>query len=126
RLLATLLDIIVENAGAESGALVLESDGTYLVQARKEVSGDTAVLEAAPLNRCSALSAGIVYYVIRTKEHVVLADPADGGHFRNDPYVRDRQPRSVLCVPVMHKGELIGVLYLENNQVSGAFTPDRM
>jgi signal transduction histidine kinase len=126
RLLATLLDIILENAGAESGALVLESDGQFLVQARKDASGSKAVLEAMPLNRCETLSAGIVYYVIRTHENVVLSDSADRGHFRNDPYVRDRRPKSVLCVPVLHKGELTGVLYLENNQVAGAFTPDRL
>ncbi|RPI61606.1 MAG: sensor histidine kinase, partial [Lysobacterales bacterium] len=28
--------------------------------------------------------------------------------------------------PVAHKGKLIGALYLENNQVAGAFTPDRL
>ncbi|MBN1237653.1 MAG: AAA family ATPase [Gammaproteobacteria bacterium] len=126
RLLGTLLDIIVENAGAEAGALVLESDGQFLVQARKDSTGALAVLENMPLNRCGMLSPGIVYYVIRTKEHVVLADPAESGHFRNDAYVRDARPRSVLCAPVLHKGELTGVLYLENNQVSGAFTPDRL
>ena len=32
----------------------------------------------------------------------------------------------MLCAPVAHKGKLIGVVYLENNQVAGAFTPDRL
>jgi signal transduction histidine kinase len=64
--------------------------------------------------------------VIRTSEHVVLADPALRGKFRNDPYVRNRHPKSVLCAPVSHKGKPIGIIYLENNQVSGAFTPNRL
>jgi signal transduction histidine kinase len=57
---------------------------------------------------------------------LVLADPALRGKFRNDPYVRNVHPKSVLCVPVSHKGKLNGVIYLENNQVAGAFTPDRL
>ena len=38
----------------------------------------------------------------------------------------NRHPKSVLCAPVAHQGKLIGVVYLENNQVAGAFTPDRL
>jgi signal transduction histidine kinase len=57
---------------------------------------------------------------------VVLADPALRGKFRNDSYVRNRLPKSVLCAPVAHKGKISAVIYLENNQVAGAFTPDRL
>src|SRR5687768_7939651 len=81
---------------------------------------------AEPLRHCAVVSKGIVNYVVRTSEHVVLADPALRGKFRNDPYVRHRQPKSVLCAPVTHKGKLNGIIYLENNQVAGAFTPDRL
>ena len=126
RLLATLLDIIVENAGAESAVLALENDGEYLVQGVKSASEKARVMMAEPLRTSVAVSKGVVNYVIRTSEHVVLADPALRGKFRNDPYVRNRHPKSVLCAPVSHKGKQIGIIYLENNQVSGAFTPDRL
>ena len=49
---------------------------------------------AEPLRQSVALSKGIVNYVIRTSEHVVLADPAQRGKFRNDPYVRQPHTRS--------------------------------
>jgi predicted ATPase/signal transduction histidine kinase/tRNA A-37 threonylcarbamoyl transferase component Bud32 len=126
RLLATLMDIIMENAGAESAVLVLESGGDFLVQGVKLGSGKARVMMAEPLGQSVALSKGIVNYVIRTSEHVVLADPALRGKFRNDPYVSNRHPKSVLCAPVAHKGKLNGIIYLENNQVAGAFTPDRL
>jgi signal transduction histidine kinase len=126
RLVATLMDIIMENAGADSAALVLEEDGDYLVQGAKRAGQQPRVLAAEPLRHSVALSRGIVNFVIRTSEHVVLADPALRGQFRNDPYVRNRHPKSVLCAPVANKGKLIGVVYLENNQVSGAFTPQRL
>jgi signal transduction histidine kinase len=126
RLLAKLLDILRENAGAESVVLALKSDGEFLVQGVKAPGGEARVLMAEPLRHSVACSKGIVNYVLRTSEHVALDDATERGKFRNDPYVRGRRPKSVLCVPVTHQGELIGIVYLENNQVAGAFTPDRL
>jgi predicted ATPase/GAF domain-containing protein/tRNA A-37 threonylcarbamoyl transferase component Bud32 len=126
RLLAALLDIIRENAGAESAVLMLESGGEFLVQGVKRAEGPARVMMAEPLRQSAAVAKGIVNYVIRTREHVVLADPAVHGKFRNDAYVQNRRPKSVLCAPVAHKGKLTGIIYLENNQVAGAFTPGRL
>ncbi len=125
RLLAKLMDIIRENAGAEAVVVVLESDGQFLVQGVKLATGAARVLTAEPLRQSVACSKGIVNYVLRTSEFVVLDDAVQHGKFRNDSYVRNRRPKSVLCVPVAHQGKLIGAVYLENNQVAGAFTPDR-
>ena len=126
RLLATLMSIIMENAGAESAVLLLERDGEFLVEAVKTPSAPARVLMALPLRSAAEVSRGIVNYVIRTSELVLLADPALHGKFRNDPYVRSRRPKSVLCAPIVHKGKLMGILYLENNQLVGAFTPNRL
>jgi len=127
RLLATLMDIIVEAAGAEHGSLILESDGRMLVQASKAPGPQSPqVMQALPLGDAERLSPGIVNYVIRTREHVVIDDAAQRSRFRNDPYVQGQRPKSVLCAPVVHKGALTGALYLENNLVTGAFTPDRL
>jgi predicted ATPase/signal transduction histidine kinase len=126
RLLAKLMDIIRENAGAESVVIVLEQDGEFLVQGVKTASGTARVLAGEPLRASAACSTGIVNYVLRTSELVVLDDAARQGKYRNDVYVENRRPKSVLCAPVTHKGKLIGAVYLENNQVAGAFTPGRL
>ena len=127
RLLVKLMDITLENAGGERVVLVLEANGEFLIQAVKnDGSGRTDVMVSEPLRHTAALSKGIVNYVIRTSEHVVAADPALRGKFVNDPYVRNRRPKSVLCAPIVHKGKLTGVIYLENNQLAGAFTPGRL
>ena len=102
-------------------------NGEFLVQGAKTAAGSARVLDGRAVARSrSRCSKGIVNYVMRTSEHVVLDDAAQRGKFRNDPYVLNRHPKSVLCAPVAHKGKLIGVVYLENNQVAGAFTPDRL
>src|SRR5690606_20626177 len=127
RLLAKLLDIILENAGGDLAVLVLESSGEYLVQGIKSTGSQRSrVMLGEPLRLSAALSRGIANYVIRTGEHVVLAEPALRGKFRTDAYVRNRQPKSVLCAPIVHMGKLSGVVYLENNQLPGAFTPGRL
>jgi signal transduction histidine kinase len=126
RLLLKLMDIIRENAGAESVVLLLESNGEFLVQGVKTAAGVSRVLAAEPLRQSVACSHGIANYVLRTSELVVLDDAAQHGKFRNDSYVRNRRPKSVFCAPVAHQGKLIGAVYLENNQVAGAFTPDRL
>jgi signal transduction histidine kinase len=127
RLVAKMMGIILENAGADHAALVIESDGEFLVQGTKSARGGEAeVMLGQPLNRSRRLSRGIVNYVIRTNEHVALTDPALRGRFSKDPYVCEHRPKSVLCAPILYKGKLTGVVYLENNQVAGAFTPNRL
>lgn len=127
RLLPVLMNIIMESAGADCGSLILEYGGSFLVQASKQAGeNQPLVMNSMPLEKANGLSQGIVNYVIRTREHLVLDEPATHGAFRNDPYVRLQQPKSVLCAPIVHKGNLTGVLYLENNLVAGAITPDRL
>jgi signal transduction histidine kinase len=127
RLLAILMNIIMESAGADTGSLILEHGRVFLVQASKKVGDDQpTVMHSVPLDKADGLSRGIVNYVIRTREHLLLDEPATYGGFRNEPYLQSQRPKSILCVPIIYKGNLTGVLYLENNLVAGAFTPDRL
>lgn len=127
KLVEKMVDIVLENVGGEHAVLVIETDGEFLVQGVKNnVTGESRILTGEPLTHSVALSRGIVNYVIRTADHAVLTDPALRGRFSNDAYVRNRRPKSVLCAPILYKGKLTGVIYLENNQVAGAFTPNRL
>src|SRR6202035_4303638 len=62
----------------------------------------------------------------RTRERVVLDDAAVGNLYSEDEYVRQKHPRSVLCLPIVKQTKLIGALYLENNLTPRAFTADRI
>ena len=127
RLLAQLMRITLENAGAERGALILEVDGQPFVVAEgavdaPEPTGTTPV----PLDRAERLPLSLVYYVRRTAESVVLDDASADSTYGTDPDVVHRKPRSVMAVPVLHQARRIGVLYLENNTAARAFTEDRI
>src|SRR5215468_2816540 len=126
RLLARLMHVVIENAGAQTGSLLLPHNGQWTIQAEAAV-GDEAmcVLHGRPLAD-APVPLSVVTYVLRTYESVVLEDAARLGDFTADPQIVARQPRSVLCMPLLHQGQLIGLLYLENNLTPGTFTTDRL
>lgn len=127
RLLDTLVKIMLENAGAQRAFLMLNDDEALTIEASGEIDQPTvAVLQALPVQACEELSAGIVLYTARTMQPLVLADAVTNPLFAQDAYVLARKPRSVVCLPLIHQRRLVGVLYLENNLVSGAFTPARL
>src|SRR6202008_219046 len=74
----------------------------------------------------AVLPESVLQYVLRTRESVILDDAAAEPLFAADPYLRQRQARSILCVPLVKQSKLIGVLYLENNLASHVFTPARI
>lgn len=127
KLLARLIEIVVENAGAEKGFLILRRGQNMSVEAMVRVDAPGFVLrEPIPLDECrDLLCTSVVAYAVRTGEDVVLNDAANEGLFIQDAYVRQKLPKSILCTPVM-QASFTGVLYLENNLAAGTFTPDRI
>jgi len=73
----------------------------------------------------SSVPKSLIDFVIRTKESVVLADAVHEGQFTHDSYIVENQVKSVLCLPLA-QGQLTGLLYLENNRTTNAFTNERL
>jgi predicted ATPase/signal transduction histidine kinase len=126
-LLQKLMRIVIENAGAQVGFLILESDVKWFIEAQGALDTDeVTVLQSIPVDACNLLAPSVVNYVVRTRESIVLSDASVNGEFTNDPYVMEQQPLSILCAPLIHQGKLCAILYLENNLTPGAFTQDRL
>ncbi|MGL4618963.1 MAG: PAS domain-containing protein, partial [Chroococcidiopsis sp.] len=128
RLLRSLMQILIENAGAQTGSLILENLGEWTIEAACELNDGenvctTQVLESIPI--ANRLPESIIQYVIRTHEPVILNDATHEGNFIHEPYIQHNQPRSLLCLPLLNQSKLVGVLYLENQLATGAFTPKR-
>ncbi len=127
RLLDKLMKIAIENAGAQKGFLILLRDGNLEIEASGEVDGnEIAVWQSPALEISQAVPVAVLNYAQRTQKSVVLNNAAREGLFVADPYVRQNQPKSVLCVPIVCYGKLTGFFYFENNLTAGAFTPDRL
>lgn len=136
RLLEQLMHIMIENAGAQRGFLLLPTQGeteTLMIEAEGSVDNgivkvlrSKAITTLDPTTQLPLLSTAIVNYVTRTRESVVLNNAVNEGKFTNDPYISALQPKSILCTPLLNQGHLSGILYLENNLTTGAFTPERV
>ncbi|NQE35807.1 trifunctional serine/threonine-protein kinase/ATP-binding protein/sensor histidine kinase [Microcoleus asticus] len=142
-LLGKLMTILIENAGATRGSLLTQptfssnqSENQWVISATGIVEGnDLTVLTnpqqpeeeniSVPLLG-NTVPAAIINYVARTKETVVLNDASHEGIFKKDPYIQQNQPKSILCTPLLNQGQLTGIIYLENNLTTVAFTADRL
>jgi len=125
-LLVSLMRIVIENAGAHQGYLLLEKQGELVIEAEGSIDCvEVTVLQSIPLDR-DLVPRSIINYVHRTGKSVVLGDAAMDDRFASDPYIRTTGPKSVLCMPLMKRKQLIGCLYLENNLSINAFTTDRI
>ena len=127
KLIDRLMTIALENAGADRGLLILPAGEEYLIEAEARASGSQieVTLRQEPITRV-ACPESLVRYVIRTQESVMLGDAAKPNLFSADDYLRGRQSKSILCLPLIKQRELTGILFLENALTSHAFTPARI
>ncbi|MEG4859759.1 ATP-binding sensor histidine kinase [Microcoleus sp. K1-B6] len=133
KLLAKMMKIVIENAGGQRGFLILEREGKWVIEASGSVDVDrVAVMQSIPIDfvpddrEVTLLAVAVVNYVARTQESIVLNDASREGQFTRTPYIMAVQPKSILCTPLINQGQLTGILYLENNLTTGAFTQDRL
>jgi PAS domain S-box-containing protein len=124
KLIETLMRTAIEHAGASRGLLILLRGDEQRIEAEVTAAGDKVMVrrrEAAS----DALPRSIVNYVIRTEQSIILNDASRQNPFSADPYIAQYHVRSLLCLPLINQGKLIGVLYLENNLAPHVFTQTR-
>jgi PAS domain S-box-containing protein len=127
KLLDTLMRTAIEQAGAERGLLILPKGGEPRIAAEATTGGDAVTVHLLDRRASAAvLPESVLHYVLRTQESVILDDATAQPLFAADPYIRRRQARSILCLPLLNQAKLIGVLYLENNLSPRVFAPARI
>jgi transcriptional regulator with GAF, ATPase, and Fis domain len=128
KLIAAIMRLALEHAGAERGLLILPHGDGYRIEAEASSRHEGVTVDL----RQSAIGPGelpqsVLQYVLRARERVLLEDAAAArSEFAGDEYLRRHHARSVLCIPLLKQTRLTGIIYLENNVMSGAFTPARM
>ncbi|MCW5313301.1 AAA family ATPase [Nostoc sp. KVJ3] len=130
RLLKTLMQIVIEQAGAEIGYLLLEHEQNLVIEVEAKVN-----LQAEKLNVSRTVFEGeisqvipqsMLNYVQRTQETVILQNATEQNLFSGDEYIIQKQPKSVLCLAIARQSKLLGILYLENNLIPSAFTQEKL
>jgi len=127
KLLDQLMRIIIENAGAQKGFLILKKEGRLWIEASVAADSDEVYAhQSLPVEESDELSIDIVRYVERTGDPVVIHKATEDDQFYTDLYVLENRPKSILCMPILQKDKTTGVLYLENNLASNVFTKERV
>ena len=122
--------IVIENAGAQRGVLFLQQDKHWQMVAETSIGQDSVTLthpislESEEMNPLVPRS--VIEYVARTQENIVLTDASNDEVFAHGSYIVNRQVKSLLCMPIIHQHKINGILYLENNLTTGAFTKQRI
>ncbi len=127
RLIDTLMRTAIEQAGAERGLLLLRRSAEQRIEAEATTTCETMTVQLRdePVSD-GMLPVSVLHYVLRTQESVILDDAAAQTTFAEDPYIRQRRTRSILCMPLLNQAKLTGVLYLENNLAPRVFAPARI
>jgi signal transduction histidine kinase/ActR/RegA family two-component response regulator len=126
RLIANLLEIVIANAGADKCVLLLKEEDDLKVVARVELGQQPQLLQPIAFDLSTDLAISVVNRVNHSLQPILLSDAIESVEFMEDLYLQQHQPYCVLCTPIVDRGELIGILYLENQLTTGSFTRDRI
>lgn len=119
-LLETLLDTVIELTGAARG-MVLMTDPRSPGQSPIEVRASRNVANAAIHKEGDGISDSIVRQVIETKRPIIVSDALTDTTFGRSESVIALQLSSVMCAPLLNQGEVIGALYVANDEIKSLF-----
>jgi PAS domain S-box-containing protein len=128
KIIDRIMRAAIEHAGAERALLISPRGKDFQIEAEAITStGDITVqVRDNGTSYAVPMPETLIRYATRTQETVILDDALSQNPFTADPYIAQRRARSILCLPLINQGKLIGVLYLENNLMPQVFTPDRV
>jgi transcriptional regulator with GAF, ATPase, and Fis domain len=114
--LSRLLDAIVEVVQADKGFLIVVDEGApRVVVARNFQRQDIE-------NAVERLSDSILERVLQTRQPVIVSDAINDEQFNASASVVNLKLSSVMCVPLIRRGELYGAVYVGNDRIANLFT----
>jgi len=124
-LLRKLLYILLENAGAQKAIVINYTRDGRVIIAQSHTQSGFEMTSVDHVESYKGLPHKIVRYAYNGKKIVRLDRALSNKLFMDDPYIIDQEVHSALCFPLINKGEIIGIIYLENNLSDGVFSSDR-
>ena len=122
-----LLKIVLENAGAQKGVLIFIANNTFKSESTYYIDEHGKITLRIKASDEALYPKSVVNYVTLTKKYLVIGDAFNHkSTYSNDPYIKSRKVRSLLCLPLVRNDAVIAILYLDNNIASDVFTKDRI
>lgn len=126
KLFQKLMDLVIESAGAQKVQLFLMEQEVPILHASIVHGAPLQCGLNTPLDQVNDTPITLIRTVCITQQNQILNNAGEDDQFGLDPYIRQNEVRSALCLPVLRGNELAGLLYVENAQTIGAFTKDKL
>ena len=116
QLLAKLMQICQENAGAQKCAIILPQENDWAIATLSVLDSPTEQTNLPQLNwitlgETQEIPATVIRYVQRPEETLILENASLDPTFAADPYIMEQKPKSILCMPFRNLSEIVGLLY---------------
>ncbi|MBD2455301.1 AAA family ATPase [Nostoc sp. FACHB-87] len=126
KLLKILLQVMVENTGAQKCVLLISESEQLIVKAIYQIGNFQILTNPETLENTQEVPISLINVVKRTLKDLMIIDATTEHKFVGDLYIERHQPKSIMCSPILNQGKLMGVIYLENNVATGVFTIERL
>ncbi len=126
RLITNLLEIVIANAGADKCVLLLKTADDLQVVARVELGYKPQLLTPIAYESSNDVAISWVNQVAHNLQPMLLTADFDSMQLDGDEYLQQHQPKSILYSPILSRGQLVGVLCLENQLAIDSFTRNRL
>jgi transcriptional regulator with GAF, ATPase, and Fis domain len=114
-LLDALLDVVIQVSNADKGFIVLLESGEPVVKVARNLRRET-ISDAV-----RHLSDSIIKRVVESRQPLIISDALNDTSFKNSLSVMNLRLTSVMCVPLLERGNLIGLIYVGNDNVTQLF-----
>ncbi len=115
-----MLDKLIELTGADKGFLFLVDEGFPTLHCVRNIER-----EMLPVAE-GGFSDSIVRQVVATRQPLLVSDALHDSDFRQSRSVVDLKLCSVMCVPVLARSELVGILYMGNDNIVNLFEEESL
>lgn len=120
-LLKSMIAIILENSGADCGAIIVKEEKYGVCAYGSQQEGSTTYDPPQPLSEDDSLvSSRIIHHTIHTGESIFINNVEQDPRFAIGPWFERVQNKSVICMPIIHKSAMAGCLFIEG--AVGIFT----
>ena len=129
KLMIKSLRLLQENTGVQTAALVMNSHDGMVVEAR--ITGSGSPTKAQKLQTSSNIPTAVINYVFQHGTGFNLSRlndvaNADKLFIQTDPYIKSFQPKAIICLPIISRDKVIGVLYLDCCAYQHDFTDNHL
>lgn len=122
-LLDATLHVLLENAGAQEGRMLIKDESGIKVMASLHVNGHEVINS---IDNRKTYPDSLVNRSFRTNSTIVIDNASNNNEFLSDPYIKEKAPLSIICVPLPRYGNVQAAVYMENNLTHSAFTKERV